>query len=479
MKPFFRSFVPLLVLAGCTLPPIRREPQTPGDVVDAGEDAEEQDAQDFHDDATVADVRAGDTGVVPDGVIGGDAGVSIPSMVRSQRVFEFPLGSSLPFTSSPGASKIVAHPAGLVATAWVLPFDGTGAHQRVFTRGRFATDNWTFEFSYPNVPSPSALAMAPITNTLLLGITCSGDCHGGIPISPLGVQSGVVSIAPRGGGAFNFASPSAVSFDNVPSAGIVSLAVQRGGNEYYYSHLTPGAMGVRRFRRSASADALTHDLSSLGMVPAIAVTETTATGRVFHGIGGSTGNLLQSSSFQYVGLLETGAGVLRVVALQAPQLVMGAHGSYPLFMAGLESSRDGTLYAHIHGRFANGECTYLYRFSTTGTITTRSLGCHEFTGQLQVIDDNQLLFVEAIGGAAGLRIGYSANRGETWSWRDVSVLSSQGLMLGELFTAPSLVRPATSPDGFESRKVRLVFSVGSAMTGMPRYTSMEYVEFTL
>jgi hypothetical protein len=473
-------------LSACVLPPIRRV--EPIDVPSAQDVADNDvfEASDGDQDVPSAvDVRSDTYWDVPqprDVPTGADGGIVLPAVIAAVKAFDFPAGAANPFTAIAAGSKIVANRSHIVATAWINLAGAPQNSQRIFSR-TVADPMWRQAQIYQNVSTPSSLAMDQQDNHLFVGISCQDNCSGRVTVMPPGTrQSGIIQFNERRGMDYDYATPSAVTFDTGGSYGFVTVSGSRRTNEYYWSHMAligAGPNAVRRFWRSGAGMPEVLDGTANGLWPLIDFTETTVDGAVYHAISGTMPNNVQPEGFVSARLYSLAMGTLTETVPFMPTLMPGAVTRFPLYVASVESSPNSTLYLYLHGQFGLRECSRLYRKARGDSLDYVSLGCHSPEAQLHIIDDDRLLFVEPIGGATGMRIGYSSDQGSTWTWRDVRVTLGGSATDSLVFAAPSLVRPSTSPNGFLPNRVRMVFSVGSGPAGSVTYTGMAYAEIAL
>jgi hypothetical protein len=472
------------LLLGCTLPPIRRVEPDADAATETLDDGATDTAIDgtVIDDGPLIDVPTLDMPTVPDvpdgpDVPSRDAGTLLPMAVVAERVYTQRVGSPLAFTHFVGGSKLVANTTQMVATAWSLPAGGGSATQILFSRLRRGRALWRERSRYDNVPTGSALAM-DIGDKLLLALTCNGACGPGatVPVTSSGLLQFALNL-----GDYMFMAPTDSTFDTAPSAGLVSLAVHRGSSEFYWSHLTRfagPATGVRRMFRSGSVVPVVLDRSGAGRWPLVAIAETTRANELLYAVSNATSGNAATADLTNVELLRVNGNAVDTVPLTAPPMAANGGTDFPIFFSSLESSPNGTLFAHIHGKFAGGICTYVFRLRAGVAPESTPLGCQSPYAQLHVINDNELLFVDGDLTSASVRVAYSRDSGASWVWRRIVVTALDSLPIGDVLVAPSLVRASTSPNGFESRTVRMVISAGSFVNRVLAFNDLLYIEFS-
>ncbi len=472
------GFALSLLLIGCTLPPITRVSSVDVAVMDSPN----FDVTAVDDLATPPDVLLTDVpiDVLRDVAVSGDGGVVFPATIQAQVVFRQATPLLRPPTIGGYASRLVMNSEQIVATAGIVEDVSGISSMQLFSRPRSADGMWEAKSTFAGLANTSALSM-DIENNLHLVLTCQrGDCGHGL-MSPGFAVTALLRYAPMLGMTYNFNTP-VVDRDLTPSQGYSSVGASRRSNEIYVSHLLLDTR--RKIQRSTTMAASYIDNAASGSrLPLLVYLETTALGLVFALVSNTTRGDGSPMGYSQLTLFEFVNGVLTLrntINAEMPRPLVGT-SEYGVAAAGMESAPDGTLYIHAHGRFDSTNCTRIYRREpgAGGAINFTALGCRGFGAQLQVIDNSQLLLVEPFGAVEGMRIGHSADRGETWTWRDVSVTFNPPLVGAVRFAAPSLVRPATSPNAFDPHKVRMLFSLSIPESAGTNFSGMAYAEFSL
>lgn len=472
------GFALSLLLIGCTLPPITRVSSVDVAVMDSPN----FDVTAVDDLATPPDVLLTDVpiDVLRDVAVSGDGGVVFPATIQAQVVFQHPRTLLQPPTQLSSLSKLVINGAQIFATSWLVE-DLSGRYPvQLYARPREPSGVWQMTTAFNGIANPGALTM-DIEDRLYFTLTCrSGNCGNGL-LSPGHVVTALLSYAPMAGMTYNYNMPT-VEVDLAMSQGQSTVAASRRSNEIYWSHLLLN--DTRKIRRiPAMLESSIANAMGSPLVPLISHFETTVSGTLFVLVSNNVRGDFTPAAYAQLTLYEFVGGVptpRHTINAESPRPPAGL-SELGVLASSMESSPDGTLFFHAHGRFDATNCTRVYRREpgAGGALSFTALGCHRYDAQLHVIDNSQLLLVEPLGATEGIRIGHSVDRGVNWRWRDVPVTFDRVLMGPVRFAAPSLVRPSTSPNGFDPSKVRMLFSLSAPGDGGFGYSGMAYAEFSL
>lgn len=438
----------------------------------AGDDVEMLDRTDTPTDTDVAQPDASDGDR--------DAGVLrriFPSSIEGTKLLDRP-GDPLPYTQLGTGSKIVAGQSFLVATA-AVPNAGS-MQARVLTRP-IGGSLWSQQIAFNNVSTSAALALDQ-SDRLHLALTCQGACGPGVTAMAPSPRAILVKYDARPGDNYLFSSPSGLTASAAISLGWNTLTFDAPHTDMYWTHLVDLGMSMgylRSYYHSNPAGYLNAVDNRLAHEWPLIDISASQGGRTVHAISNVIEGNPDPSSFRRVQVLtRIFGGPPRQDEFRAPA-PNNALTTVPIAALSVELSPNGTTYLLLHGQFDATNSGRLYRRSMNGAWDFVSLGRIGTETQLHLIDDSRIVLVEAIGLTQGLRLGYSENGGDTWRWQNVAVTIGGAPTTANIFAGPSIVRPSTSPMGFNPMLIRLVFSSGLNLGANPQYTSFVYAELPI
>jgi hypothetical protein len=411
----------------------------------------DSDASDGDGDAAMDDARA----------------VRVPSAITAELVYEAPAGARTPPTWNAHLPKLVGDDRDFYAVFTHYP-EAVADRYAVVVRRPRAGGAWSEAARFASVHQPPGIVMTR-ARALHLAFDClrapgTGDVEcfrGGAGTNGLVSRFyRLVFSARDAAGALRWDSYGNYSEWVAESNGYIGLAV--APDDHVHWSLLDASMNRIAFRSDGGAGAPMHTLSEAGR-PLLYPLAAWDRARLllfageFDPRGGSNAGYPASSLYT----LSAGAPsrILRVT----PEVAVGA-GMVGAFPSDLEVGDDGTLYALSYQRRADAACTTLFRSDRADRFVAIPVGCFDTYARLQLVDDHTLLLL-ASGAGASLRVGVSADRGDTWRWTDVQVRGANASDVS-LF-GYTLIDPRSAPGVFQSRLVRMVFS-GSDSAGLAR-----------